>query len=179
MQIQRRTFFSSLTAAFAGCFGLISAAKASPHTEPLDDLFYLECEPNSRTAIGEWLDPQCEKNDIVIWIGRNMLGEPKEFWCIPPRCVRAIPSRTQYAGAYEVREVFRKGHPVILPATEFHVVRGPFTDNQRCQILGELQCGPLTTCPSMEYGEIAWRIPNERFSVDEVTHHVKFAAFPL
>jgi phage portal protein BeeE len=66
--------------------------------------------------------------DSYWWKGRNLFGIPKEIWFVPSQWVRAIPSRTAFIGAYEIRNLFRTEHPVILPGTEVVQISEPNVD---------------------------------------------------
>jgi hypothetical protein len=56
--------------------------------------------------------------DCYWWIGRDLIGRPKELWFVPPQNIRIIPNRKGRIIAYEIRNLFGDGRAVILPPSE-------------------------------------------------------------
>jgi excisionase family DNA binding protein len=110
------------------------------------------------------------------WKGRNLFGLPTELWVIPSQWVRAIPSRTQYIGAYEIRNLFRTEHPVILPGTEINQLDEPNLDqNANGRFYGQPPIIPAAASIDIEdkmYDRLRWKMtnfaePGQIFSTDK------------
>lgn len=110
------------------------------------------------------------------WKGRNLFGLPTELWVIPSQWVRAIPSRTQYIGAYEIRNLFRTEHPVILPGTEINQLDEPNLDqNANGRFYGQPPIIPAAASIDIEdkmFDRLRWKQtnfaePGQIFSTDK------------
>lgn len=157
--------------------------KSGPKVEPADQTLPI-CElfRNINPIFTEWdLWYYTEgwkmlTGNAYWWKGRNLFGLPTELWVIPSQWVRAIPSRTQFIGAYEIRNLFRTEHPVILPGTEINQLDEPNLDqNANGRFYGQPPIIPAAASIDIEdkmFDRLRWKQtnfaePGQIFSTDK------------